>query len=406
MPVQSGLLHRKCACGGTPGLDGQCVACRAQRLGVQTRLTISTPDDHYEQEADRVAEAVMRSEGTQALTRPVLNASITPVVQRQAEDEETMPEEETAEEAEGVEATEKRLEEMEESNVAPLVQRQPAGGCAPAPGGGSRAIQQALTQGQGGQGGSPLDPATRTFMEPRLGHDFSAVRVYADEQAHQAAQAIQARAFTVGQNIWFARGAFAPSTDQGRHLLAHELIHTLQQRHLAVAHTAMTIQRSICPTACEAPVSRGELCRSSRVTRDGCGTSDAQDDSNKISHIRVQLDRRKVHLFWNGAPNTDSGTKKEEIDCTPNADRTPRGSDVVGAKCGINHTSYARYNMAWFTAFDSTGMRVGFHDSQPLGKGFRSHGCVRVSCEDAEKINKNTKSGWTSIRVRDSLPTD
>ena len=79
---------------------------------------------------------------------------------------------------------------------------------------------------------------------------------------------------------------------------------------------------------------------------------------------------------------------------------------MVGVKCGENHTSWERYNMAWFTAFKSTGYEIGFHNSQPLGSKYKSHGCVRVSCENAIKINKNTKSNWTSIKVRNSSKGD
>jgi len=82
------------------------------------------------------------------------------------------------------------------------------------------------------QSGQPLDPATRAFMEPRFGHDFSQVRVHTDAQAGQSARAVQARAYTVGQDIAFAPGQYAPHTNTGGKLLAHELSHTLQQRGL------------------------------------------------------------------------------------------------------------------------------------------------------------------------------
>ncbi len=78
--------------------------------------------------------------------------------------------------------------------------------------------------------GQALDASTRAFMEPRFGHDFSKVRVHHDAQAAESAQAVQARAFTVGQSMVFGAGNFAPATRQGRELLAHELAHTLQQR--------------------------------------------------------------------------------------------------------------------------------------------------------------------------------
>jgi hypothetical protein len=79
--------------------------------------------------------------------------------------------------------------------------------------------------------GQPLDAATRAFMEPRLGRDLAAVRVHTDQRAANSARAVQARAYTVGQDIVFAENTFEPSTDAGRVLLAHELAHSVQQRH-------------------------------------------------------------------------------------------------------------------------------------------------------------------------------
>ncbi|HEV7589166.1 MAG TPA: DUF4157 domain-containing protein [Longimicrobium sp.] len=84
--------------------------------------------------------------------------------------------------------------------------------------------------------GQPLDPSTRAFMEPRLGHDFSRVRVHADALADQATVDLGARAFAFGPDIGFRRGAFDPASINGRALLAHELIHTLQQGADPVNH--------------------------------------------------------------------------------------------------------------------------------------------------------------------------
>ena len=78
--------------------------------------------------------------------------------------------------------------------------------------------------------GRPLDPATRAFLEPRFGRDFSGVRVHSDGRAAESARAIAALAYVVGQHVVFAENRYAPSTDAGAWLLAHELTHTLQQR--------------------------------------------------------------------------------------------------------------------------------------------------------------------------------
>jgi hypothetical protein len=79
------------------------------------------------------------------------------------------------------------------------------------------------------RGGAPLPSDVRAFFEPRFGHDFSGVRVHADAAAEHAAHTLDARAFTAGRDVVFARGEYAPTTAAGRRLLAHELTHVIQQ---------------------------------------------------------------------------------------------------------------------------------------------------------------------------------
>jgi Domain of unknown function (DUF4157) len=77
--------------------------------------------------------------------------------------------------------------------------------------------------------GQPLDLETCAFMEPRFGHDFSRVRVHTDARAAKSAKAVNALAYTVGRNVVFGAGQYAPQLAQGRQLLAHELAHVVQQ---------------------------------------------------------------------------------------------------------------------------------------------------------------------------------
>ena len=76
--------------------------------------------------------------------------------------------------------------------------------------------------------GESLDPATRGFMQAGFNHDFSGVRVHTGAQAARSADEMQARAYTVGRNIVFGRGAFAPHSHEGCRLIAHELTHVVQ----------------------------------------------------------------------------------------------------------------------------------------------------------------------------------
>jgi hypothetical protein len=86
--------------------------------------------------------------------------------------------------------------------------------------------------------GRPLATATRTFMEAHFGYDFSRVRVHSDAAAEQSARDMNARAYTVGQNIAFGSGQFAPGTHEGQRLLAHELTHVVQQSNSAAIRVA------------------------------------------------------------------------------------------------------------------------------------------------------------------------
>jgi hypothetical protein len=80
-------------------------------------------------------------------------------------------------------------------------------------------------------GGAPLDTETRVDMESRFGgQDFGDVRVHTDGAAHESARSVNAQAYTVGSNIVFQRDKYDPSSDTGRHMLAHELTHVVQQR--------------------------------------------------------------------------------------------------------------------------------------------------------------------------------
>lgn len=78
--------------------------------------------------------------------------------------------------------------------------------------------------------GKPLDSVMRAFFEPRLMHDFSQVRVHDEARSADSARALDARAYTVGRNIVFGASQYAPHTRDGRKLIAHELVHVIQQK--------------------------------------------------------------------------------------------------------------------------------------------------------------------------------
>lgn len=104
--------------------------------------------------------------------------------------------------------------------------------------GGNQAAQRLLSQSGRGQ---PLADSGRRFFEPRFGQSLEHVRVHNDAAAHQSARALHARAFTSGNDIVFANQQYAPETQGGKSLLAHELAHTIQQK----TPSAPAVQRTI-----------------------------------------------------------------------------------------------------------------------------------------------------------------
>jgi hypothetical protein len=129
-----------------------------------------------------------------------------------------------------------------------------------------------------------------------------------------------------------------------------------------------------------------------KVIRDNPKMAPPVNKANYIKELRVKLSTQQLTVTWL------DGTKNNWL-CSPNPQLTPKLTDVVGYKCGPKHTNYSRDAMAWFTAFKSKGMAYGFHNSQRVGIGIVSHGCVRVLCDNAKVINQNSWSGVTKIVI-------
>ncbi|MBN1875043.1 MAG: DUF4157 domain-containing protein [Anaerolineae bacterium] len=185
---------------------------------IQTKFRIGSPGDKYEREADRVAEQVMRmpepilqrkadleEKGKLAQAKP-FEGQITPLIQRQVE-EGIGEEEENEGELIQAKVVSDRPNRMLE-NIFNL------------------RAQLATIRGVG----QSLPESVRGFFEPRFGgYEFNQVRIHNDTQATEIAKVLNARAFTVGRDIVFAAGQYAPATKTGQKLLAHELTHVLQQ---------------------------------------------------------------------------------------------------------------------------------------------------------------------------------
>lgn len=97
--------------------------------------------------------------------------------------------------------------------------------------GASTLVEESSVHDVVNSGGSPLDAGVREDMEGRFGQDFGDVRVHTDGAAHESAKSLNAQAYTVGSNIVFQRDKYDPASDAGKHVLAHELTHVVQQRN-------------------------------------------------------------------------------------------------------------------------------------------------------------------------------
>lgn len=164
---------------------------------VQCKLTVGAPGDKYEQEADAVADKVMRM--------PEQN-----FVQRKCDH---------CEEEEKKQVQRKPLAE----NITPIIQAKSDGGVTL-----SNSISNKISSSQGS--GSRMDSHTQSFMSSRFGSDFSQVKIHTDGEAVQMNRELNAKAFTTGNDIYFNEGQYQPNSESGKHLLAHELTHTVQQQ--------------------------------------------------------------------------------------------------------------------------------------------------------------------------------
>ncbi|MEK6749787.1 MAG: DUF4157 domain-containing protein, partial [Pseudomonadota bacterium] len=167
---------------------------------VQAKLKVGAADDPFEREADAIADHVVHGDNAPDAT-PLPHSTPTP--RRQREDDE-------------------------ESAGKPLQTKGGVAGEAPS------TVHNGIEQTRGA--GSALSASTQHAMEEAIGADFSEVRVHTDNQAQAMNRQLQARAFTTGNDIYFNAGEYQPDAHEGRHLLAHELAHVVQQTGAQSAH--------------------------------------------------------------------------------------------------------------------------------------------------------------------------
>ncbi|MVT08328.1 eCIS core domain-containing protein [Chitinophaga tropicalis] len=202
---------------------------------VQRKLTIGKPDDHYEKQADHVADKVVQrmsqSPVVQAKAAPAVSAvapghvpsaAVQPAA-LQMKEKELKKEEEVAGEEKKVQR--KPIFDSLADPPDDQIRRKPNEGDAPKES--TSNIEKRLQSTKGS--GAPLPADTKTAMESNIGADFSKVRVHTGNEAASLSNDLQAQAFTHGNDIYFNEGKYDTASSTGRHLLAHELTHTVQQ---------------------------------------------------------------------------------------------------------------------------------------------------------------------------------
>jgi hypothetical protein len=178
---------------------------------VQAKLNVSQPGDEYEQEADRVAETVIRMPSTHLATEPIAPRQAQRSIQRACA--ECREDEEKTLQAQGLPGqSPATVSNLQAHYVAPS------------------------------SAGQSLPQSTRSFFESRFGYDFNQVRIHTGTQAKQSARAVKARAYTLGRDVIFGAGEFAPQSAAGLRLLAHELTHVVQQ---SGGHSSLVQRKAI-----------------------------------------------------------------------------------------------------------------------------------------------------------------
>lgn len=196
---------------------------------IQAKLTVGAPDDPYEKEADTVADKVMRMPLENFVQRKCA-ACEDEKIQRTVEEDKTLAQAKFQNTSSFIQMKCSSCEKEEEkisrkpliSSITPFIQKRSEGESTI-----SDSLSSSIQNSKGG--GSSMDAGTQSFMENRFGNDFSSVKIHTGNQAVQMSKDVNAQAFTTGKDIYFNEGKYQPGSDSGKHLLAHELTHTIQQ---------------------------------------------------------------------------------------------------------------------------------------------------------------------------------
>ncbi len=290
-------------------------------LPIQAKLVVGSVNDPLESEADRIADEILRTPSPD-LSIPPAPLQINRRYSRR-----------------NVEGSPLQPDSLEQPRMRD---------------GATSMIERALRSP-----GRPLDPATRAYFEPRFGQEFSNVRVHSDAAAGESARQLNALAYTVGSDVVFGSGGYSPGTEVGRHLLAHELTHVVQQS----AATAEVVQRQV--------PENGPPAEHKRVTR-------AEDIDLATSYWEEELRKEADSKGKYKAKSlVDQGWELDLTQGEPTYKNDPREEKKkVGAGTylfSVKIHNPALKKGAWFAFYGDTGLAPEPEEEHPglLKRGWR-----------------------------------
>jgi Domain of unknown function (DUF4157) len=330
-PMFRGLSHELTP---TIGSDG---------MVIQAKMTIGAPGDQYEQEADRVAEQVVQKMQAPSAPESILGEPL----QRQ-----------------------KREEDSNALRMKPLAQRPAVGGMAA-----TQDLESSINRARGG--GQPLEAGLQRKLGQAMGADFSEVRVHTDHQADQLNRSIQAKAFTTGQDVFFRQGVYQPGSRKGQELIAHELMHVVQQSGGAV-------QRSPQPQESQYPATEA-----AELLSEASGPSGEKVRSNLLSTWNSPFEGTRADVIASNPALVNGCVIQREL-----AEFQPSANDLSAE---VEREELKRH------VTETVGEHGTFKDeatklSQLLGV-LEVHLAVTGAKEDAKSIRENINTLSTNLNA-------
>jgi peptidoglycan/xylan/chitin deacetylase (PgdA/CDA1 family) len=291
--------------------------------------------------------------------------------------------------------------------------------------------------------GHPVDAGTLAFMEDRLGHDFSHVRVHTDARAAESAHAVSALAYTVGRHIVFGAGRYAPGTGEGRRILGHELAHVVQQGGLDApgARAPLRVAGSEEPAEREAEAAAAHASSGAPMQRLRAVTPVVQRlEEPYITQVSVNLTApQSVELSWKGTPPSEPGTDSftcstgkgygnpedppgtctrsccagADVQCAPPHDEpgkrgsccTPIGSAFWTGTPRPEHNGWKYWTPV--EPIHTSGRRgIALHQHDEVTGQAIGHGCIRMEEKNAERIFRFSRGKATNVTITGRATVD